>query len=205
MSLRRRFTLILMGFAVVLTLAGGWLAWRVTSDALERELDEKLRLTAGAAAAVGLNPSTFRTLSPGDEGLAAFRTVRSGVVRLQRFVEEAYVFRRDNRLLVSTEDPDSLPIGAPLRWLQAFPEELARAWEAGEATTPTFRADDGRFYKYGFARLEESDVMLGVLMPADFLEPLNRFTRILVIGSVAAAHLAALLGWVLAANIVRPL
>lgn len=205
MSLRRRFTLILVGFAVVLALAGGWLSWRVTSDALEAELDEKLRLTAGAAAAFGLRPSTFAGLTPGGERSPAFRSIRERVLGLRRFVEEAYVFRRDNTLLVSTEDPDSVPIGAPLLWLEAFPEELSRAWEGGEATTPIFRADDGRFYKYGFARLESSEIMLGVLMPADFLEPLNRFRQNLIMASLAAVILAALLGWLLATGIVRPL
>ena len=47
--------------------------------------------------------------------------------------------------------------------------------------------------------------MLTVLMRADYLAPLNRFQRTLVLGSFGTAILAALIAATLATNIVRPL
>ena len=43
MSLRRRFVLVFAAFAVTITSLGGWASWRISSAALERELDDKLR------------------------------------------------------------------------------------------------------------------------------------------------------------------
>ena len=47
--------------------------------------------------------------------------------------------------------------------------------------------------------------MLGVLVPADFYEPVNALGVTLLIGSLVAVSLAALLGAILAGGIVRPL
>ena len=52
MSLRRKYVLILVGFCLLLTVAGGVTAWVITRGALERELDQRLVWVAGAAAAV---------------------------------------------------------------------------------------------------------------------------------------------------------
>ena len=75
----------------------------------------------------------------------------------------------------------------------------------GSSTTPLFEGQDGRFYKYGFVRLEQSEVLLGVLMRADYLTPLDGFRQTTLVGSIAATILAALLAGALAAGVVRPL
>jgi signal transduction histidine kinase len=82
---------------------------------------------------------------------------------------------------------------------------LETAWTEGQAVTPLFPGEDGRFYKYGFKQLEQSDVMLVVLMRADYLAPLAEFRRTLVLGSVGAAIVFGMLAASLATGIVRPL
>jgi len=196
---------ILVGCSLVLTTGGGWLAWRLASAALERELDQKLVWVAGAAAEVGLDGQTLELLEPGDENTGVYSAHRERLLRLLRYVDEAHVFRRGNTVVVSTEAPGTAPIGTPLRWLDAYGPELDHAWTTGEAVTPLFRGQDDRFYKYGFKQLEQTDVMIAVLMTADYLEPLDRFRRTLILGSAVAAFLAAVLAAFLATEIVRPL
>ncbi len=205
MSLRRKYVLILVGFSLVLTVAGGWMAWRLASGALESELDEKLVWVAGAAAEVGLRGEDVLALQEGDENTLLYTSNRARLARLLRYVDEAHLFRQGNTLLVTTDSPLDSPVGTPLRWLDAYSPQLETAWDVGESVTPLFRGEDGRFYKYGFKRLEESDAMLAVLMQADYLEPLDRFRRTLILGSIGAALLAGLLAGLLATNIVRPL
>lgn len=205
MSLRRLYILILVAFAVALAASSGWLASFATSRALEDELDAKLLAVAGAAAEAGLQSSSVLVLQPGDEDAIAWTSNHARLQRLRRFVAGAWIFRRDRTALVSTEPADSLPIGAPLRWLDAYDPELDELWAIGEATTPLFAGEDGRFYKYGFVRLEQSEVGLAVLMRADYLEPLARFQRTVLIGSGLAIVLAAILAAGLAARIVEPL
>lgn len=202
MSIRRQFVLVLAIFAVTLTGVGGWVTWRLTSGALEHELDEKLRLAGGAAAAVGLDGSFVLNLEPGDPWLNAYS---QRLWELRRYVADAYIFRRDGTLLVSTEDPKVMATGAKLRAIEPYPEELERAWTTGDATTPLFRGLDGRYYKYGFIRLQQSDAMLAVVMRAEFLEPLASFRRTILVGTMAAGLLAALIAAGLATTIVEPL
>ena len=205
MSLRRKYVLIFVGFCLFLTLGGGWLAWRITSGALEAELDQKLVWVAGAAAEVGLQANPLLALQPGDEDSSLYQPYRERLLRLLRYVDEAHIFRRGNTVIVTTDSPNAYPIGTSLRWLDAYAPELATAWTVGEAVSPLFEGQDGRFYKYGFKRLEQSEAMLAVLMRADYLAPLSQLQRTLLFGSLGTAILAALIAGMLATNIVRPL
>lgn len=212
MTLRRRFLLYFVAFSVALTIVGGWLAWTVANRALNEELDAKLTSVAGAAATVGFDPVILTSLQPGDEGARFYQSNLARLRELQRYVSAAYFFRRDSigsdhRVLVSTSGADSLPIGRPLRFLGAYPDEIQQAWETGQSTTPLFEVD-GRQYKYGFVRLESdgraSDVMLVVQIAANYTAALDRFRRTLVLGSIGAALVASLLAFILARNVIWP-
>ncbi|TVR63407.1 MAG: sensor histidine kinase [Gemmatimonadales bacterium] len=206
MNLRRKYILVLGGFALFLTLGGGWLSWTLTAGALEDQMDEKLLWVAGSAAEVGLEGRTLLGFTqPADSIEVLFSSQQARLERLQRYVDEAWVFRRDNTVIASSASPTALPIGTPLRWLDAYVPELDRAWSVGEAVTPAFTGEDGRFYKYAFHRLEDTDAMLAVLAPADFLSPLARFQQTLALGALTSGILAAILATLLATNIVRPL
>ena len=205
MNLRHKYILLFGGFCLVLTLGGGHLAWRAANGALENELDQKLVWVAGAAAEVGLQANPLLALQPGDEDSSLYLPNRERLLRLLRYVDEAHIFRRDNTVIVTTDSPQDYPIGTPLRWLDAYGPELDVAWSTGEGVSEIFEGQDGRFYKYGFKRLEESDAMLTVLMTADYLIPLNQFQQTLLVGSLGTALLAGLIAAMLATSIARPL
>jgi signal transduction histidine kinase len=206
MSLRRKYVLVFAGFALVLSLGGGWLAWTLTSGALERELDEKLMWVAGAAAEAGFDGGMLLALSqPADSLEIAFTMHEARLHDIRQYVDEAYIFRRNNTVLVSTTSPTDLPIGTPLSWLDAYGSELQIAWSTGEAVTPAFVGEDGRPYKYAFKRLQETGAMLAVLMRADYLEPLENLRRTLIMGTLFSVLFGGLLAALLATNIVRPL
>lgn len=211
MTLRWKFVLVFVLFAATLTAAGGWLAWRTASEALEAELDEKLLWVAGAAAETGLSHGgdLISQLQPGDDEdeEALYHAYHERLIALEDagYVDEAYIFAPDNTSLLSSRPSDSLPIGTPIRWLEAYETELEEAWETGGAVTPVFRGEDGRHYKFGFKQLDDYDAMLAVLMRADHLQPLARLQRNFAVGSVLAALVAALLAGLLATNVIRPL
>lgn len=205
MSIRSLLVTAFVSFAVLVSLAGGYQAWREASRAVENELDRTASWVAGAAAESGIQSSLVAGLEPGMEDVTAFTATRARLQRLQRYVREAYVLAPDNTSRVSTSPADSVPIGTPLRFLDSFQAELAVARETGNATSPSFRGNDGEIYKWGFAELEQSDYILAVLMPADYLAPLDRLRRNLILGSGLAAVLAAALAALLAAGIAEPM
>ncbi|GMV06002.1 MAG: hypothetical protein AMXMBFR53_22790 [Gemmatimonadota bacterium] len=205
MSIRRLFITVLVAFAVVVSAAGGFLAWREASKAVEAELDTRATWVAGAAAETGLQASLLVGLQPGMEDVQAWSLTQARLRRLLRYVSEAYILAPDNTALVSSLPADSVPIGTPLRFLDQFEPELALARETGNATTRGFQGSDGRLYKWGFAELEQSDLLLAVLMQADYLAPLAVLRRNLFLGSAIAALLAAALAALLAAGIIEPL
>lgn len=228
MPLRRLYVLVLVAFAVIFTATSSWMAWSVTSRALEDELDDKLQVTAGVAAETGLDAGNLLLLRPGDEGnlywTEAYERLRSLVDR--GYVDAAWIIRRESpaspgegtvpgeegavdRLpsytaIVSTESADSVPIiGTSVVIFSAY--DLSGLWEDGTATSPSFEGLDGRSYGYGFARLEDSDLALAVLMRADYLDPLASLQRSVLLASAIAVVLSVLVAIGLATRIAEPL
>jgi signal transduction histidine kinase len=205
MSLRRQFVFVFAAFAAVLSAAGGYVAFDVASGALEQELDTKLTQVAAAAAETGLRAEEIVEFQPGDEGSPAWEYTQERIGRLRRLVaDEVYIVRPDLTALVTTFPPDELPVGARVRRLALYSREIGRALELGEATGPLFNSG-GRRYKYGFVRLEQTEAILAILMPANYMEPLFRFRRTIILSSIASVILAAVIAWLLATTVTRPL
>ena len=205
MSLRRRFIAVFVAFTVVLTAAGGWLTWRTARSGVERELDEKLKWTAGAVAETGLDRGVMSAFREGDEEDPLWEANWNRLRRLRRYVDEAYIFGRDRRALMTTDEPEVTPIGTPLRVLELFPDVLEEAWQTGEATSPLYYHEEDGWLKYGFVRIGQSETMLGVRARADFGEPLASLRTTIIIGSLVGAMIAALIAGLLAATVIEPL
>ena len=215
MSLRRQYVLVFVAFSVLVSALGGSLAYISASNALEEELDRKLIQVAGAAADVGLSAELFLGLRPGmEEGVGGevFRSEQAKIGRLKRWVDEAYVIREDLYALVTTLPADSIRIGDYVFELGPHLQEINRAVYEGSATSELFGPFEGRYFKYGFVRLEHSrvsgpanNVVLAVRMAADHRAPLDAFRRTAIAGSVLAAVVAALIAWLLATTVTGPL
>lgn len=209
MSLRRRFVLVLSVYAVAIAALLWLVSWNVSRAALEAQLDRRLTDVAGAAA-TGLSAGIAMGLRPGDEVLSGYEAQVARLRLLERFVDKAFVFNRDSRqVLIST---DGLPIWTEMYELDAYREDMVEAFENGTATTDLFTyppppAEGGRPYKYGFVRLGDSNslAMLGVRIPADFLQPIASLQRALLWSSLAGLVVAGLLGALLATGIARPM
>jgi signal transduction histidine kinase len=206
MSLRRQFIIVFVVFAVLLFGVGGVMAYRATTGVLEAELDDKLTKIAWAAAEVGLRADELLSLQPGEEETLTFSAVQRQLRGLLRIVDAAYVFLPDGTCLASSFPAEQRPIGSHLYELDPYAEEITRADLLGEATSPLFlNEEEGRHYKYAFVEIDGGPAILGVLGPANYMAPLETFRRTVILGSGLSALLAALLAWVLASGIARPL
>jgi len=204
-SLRRQFVLVFLTFSVVVSVVGGGLAYRNTSRALERQLDDKLLRVAWAAADVGLGADELLSLRPGEEASPTYSAVQQRLLRLRRVLDQAFVFRPDDlTAVVTTRPPDEVAIGSYLGELAAYRPEIDEANRTGQATSPLL-SDGERHYKYAFVKVEGEPILLAVLGTADYMEPLESFQKTVINGSLLSAVIAALLAWILATTVTRPL
>lgn len=221
MTLRNRFAVLFVAFAVVSVLAG-WLglARATARQAFEDELDRKLTIVAGLAAERFQADDLLLFQGRGDEFTEMWRNYHHELLRLVNdYVDDADVFAwRPGapfaEALVTDALSDSVHPGQRLRWVELHLPVLRRAYEEGHATTALLESDDGRYFKYGIVRLESDAVpsapaprraFLAVQMPADYTEPLKSLDRRIVAVSVVMSVLAGLVGWRIAGWIVARL
>jgi two-component system OmpR family sensor kinase len=209
-SIRRLFVLFSVLLVVGVSATAGYLSWREASKAMEEELGRRLQWVLGAAAEAGIQANMVGTITPGAErsvesgGNAFWTAYHNRLGRLRAYVSEAYIVGPGNVALVSSLPADSVPVGMIVHQLDAYQPEMDSARARGSSATRAFVGSDGRWYKWGFVHLEQSPFLLAGLMRADYLAPLDRLRRNLVLGSALAAILAAVLAALLAARIVEP-
>ena len=205
MTIRRRFVLVFGIFSVVLATVFAWLSYGIARRSLENQLDQSLIWTAGAAAEAAFSSTVALSLEPSFENELGFQSYVASLSRMRRYVSAAWIFRASDRTALVTYAGDSIPIGTPLRFLDLYQDEIQEALVTGESVTDLFEADDGQLYKYGFKQLEQSDAVLAVQIPADFLAPLAELKNLLILGTLVGLLLSIRLGWALAAGIATPL
>lgn len=216
MRLRNRFALFFVTFAVAISACEGWLSYDASRRALEAELDRRLLDVAGVAGDLSFAIDDALLLwERGDERQPTWVHYRTLLLRLTNagYVDRADIFRWEPgdsvaTVLVSVDEPNVLSIGQELSEVGAHIGKIEEAYrrDDGRATTQLFRSADGkRRFKYGFVRLGSGRAFLGVQIPADHLEPLTRLGWTVAGLSVAAAVLAALIGWRLAGGIASRL
>ncbi len=213
MSLRNRFTLLLVVFAVLITALGGWLTWRAADQSLEEQMDEGLLEVAAVAAGQfdGVREALI-FLQPGatSENYDDYQKILKDFEDTP-LVEKADIFRWSQgdsvaTVLVSTDTTGLVSIGDELDWARIYLSAVESASTARQATTDVFPSEQGVYVKWGIVQLRNtSDVFLAVQIPADYLEPLDELRQRIVAWSGIAAALAALLGWRLAGGIVARL
>jgi len=209
MSLRNRFTILFVGFAIVATALEGVLAWNASQRHLEEALQQRLLDIVGVARELSLRESdALLLLEPGAENSDEWRGVQIVLQRLVGgFVDGADIFRwipgdAVATVLVTPAPADSVGIGQELSWVQPYLlSEVPEAYANETAVTEDVEGPDGRIYMYAIRRLADG-AFLGVRIRADYLEPFNDLRWTIIMVSLSAAGLAALLGWSLAGGIV---
>jgi signal transduction histidine kinase len=206
MSLRRRFALVLAAFAVALAATFGYLTWRISSDALEAEMDRRLvEIPRALVSSNAFEADIVMTFRPGAEArLGGF--IEPYRARLDSLpVEQAFIFDAVGYTNLVSSD-SAIAVGDTLTQLQPHARDVNRALATGESTTGVFEGPEGRMYKYGFVRMSPDEpAVLGVLIPADFFEPLADLRTVLLWGTSVALAVAVAIAGLLAANIARPL
>ncbi len=210
MSLRNRFTVLFVGFAIVATALEGVLAWNASQRHLEDALQQRLLDIVGVARELSLREADALLLfEPGAENSDEWRDVQIVLQRLvvDGFVDGADIFRwipgdLVATVLVTPAPADSVGIGQELSWVQPYLfSEVPEAYANETAVTEDVEGPDGRIYMYAISRLAEG-AFLGVRIRADYLEPFNDLRWTIIMVSLSAAGLAGLLGWSLAGGIV---
>lgn len=211
MTLRNRFAVLFVAFAVVITAIGGLLTWSAAKQTLEEQMDRGLLDVAHLVADRFTNVYEDIGWVAFDEETRTFQSYREILVDLNRedYVESADVFRwtpGDSTATVLVSSRSDVSLGQPAYWVQPYLTEVLRAHESeeGSATTSLFPRE-GTDYKWGIVKLEEEGTFLGVQIPADYQQPLNDILWRIVALSLTAAVLAALIGWSLAGGIVARL
>ena len=225
MTLRNRFTLLFVVFAVVITALEGWLAWRAADRSLEEQMDKALLDVAGVAADQFEDADQLLSwVEPGDEEDSYnYEEYQEVLQHLENgYVQEADLFQWSPRdsvatVLVSSSPPDSVSIRQELSWVRQHLAEVQLAWEIGRATTDFFIGNDGLANKWGIFRVRQptgerpveretsQEMFLAVRITADYEVALEALFWRIVGLSAAAAALAGLMGWRLAGGIVARL
>lgn len=216
MRLRNRFTLFFVTFAMAISALQGWLSYNASRSALEAELDRKLVDVAGAVVIALVDTQTVLALRRGDEDTDTWKSYHTRLLRLRAagYADRIDIFRWSPeeptpRVKVSVLPRDSLAIDQVLNWAYIEGPTITEAYERGSATSvqpyPLPDQPEGPLYKRGIVRVDSSDIYLGVLMPADYLEPLRALAWSIVALTAAAGVAAALVGWRLAGGIASRL
>ena len=229
MRLRNRFALFFVTFAMAISAFQGWLSYNASRVALEAELDRKLVDVAGVVAIALLDPELLEAGGPRDTEFAQY--YQNLLLRLRHagHTDRADIFRwrpadSTATVVVSTLPRDSLAFGQQLAWADIERSTIAEAYELGSATTEHPYSFGDRMYKRGIVRLraeqsgqpasgeaaaadrrDDTEIFLGILMPADYLERLSALGWSVVALTAAAGLLAALVGWRLAGGIASRL
>jgi signal transduction histidine kinase len=185
----------------------GFFAHQVARRTLEEELGRRLE-AAAVGAALQVLPEQIRGIGPGDE-----RSLTYG--RLLHTLEQARAQLTVRRVaLVAADrtgrgDSDArIALGAPAHEFSADAVEMARAASAGVAASLLFQGHDGRPYKRAYARVGPPGNVAGFVVveaSADYLVPLARFRRWLLLAGVVGLGLIVLTTTALARQLTRPL
>jgi signal transduction histidine kinase len=202
MPLRHRLAVAFVLFAAAALGIGSWVVYRSTRALLERGLDEKLEAVAVAAAS-GIDGDLVSQLRPGDESTRLFLAYSARLRELAPVSARAFIFDSAGGLLVASWPGPA--VGDRVHSLDLYDAEIEEAQTTGTATTTLFRDDQDRWYKLGFARLDDSPAVLAVAMPASFLEPLELLRAQMITFALVALAAIVLAAAILSRGLTREL
>ncbi len=203
---RRLLWAMLAPLLLVLLAAGFYLQYRL-GEALERELSGKLQALS-AAVAQDVDAELVALFNPGDEETRVFRNMRSRLLELAQVtdLQRIMVFAPDGGVWL--DSAGEAPIASVYVRLGSDRREIYQALDGRAASSTLFRGSDGRLWKSAYAPLRHGDRISGVVMvegSAQSLQLVRQMQRTLLQIGLFAAAAAAVLAWLLAAHMTRPL
>jgi len=190
----------------ILLVVFGWLASWLAENTLKHELGGKLAFVAKLAAGdEKVKAVVYAIRAEGGAVGAAARARLKGMVG-GAGIGNLMVVDGEDRILA--DGRGKYKFHDPVWLLRLDRAELKRVWKGQVAFSPVYQGEDGGLYLSAYAPLVvegEVRAVVGAEASAAFLESVRdlrrRFTEV---GAVALA-LAALLGWLAAQTITRPL
>ncbi|MGB9595134.1 MAG: sensor histidine kinase [Candidatus Poribacteria bacterium] len=186
----------------------GWFLYRSAKNSLEDELGAKL--IAIAQAVTTQIESVFVTkLSPGDEQKPTYTIFKHKInnVKLATNVKRIYIFDKDNRSLVDTDE--NIPIGTEYARLRFYKSELENLWNGNCVHTFLFKGEDGNYYKSGYAPIKKDDgsvvAAVGVDTSATIMSAIRAFGRNVIIFAVVSIVMTIAIGFLFAKTITNPI
>ena len=157
LTLRNRFAVLFVTFAVLISVLVGWLAWSTARQILANEINDKHEKVTRLIAQ-GVRAEDIVDYGPGYERLELWKARQRNLDQRRNSgdVAAAHFFSwkpgaSAARALV-TDRPEVNP-GDSLTWVGAYLREMDQAYESGWATTPRAVGDNGQFYKWAVRRL----------------------------------------------------
>lgn len=212
--IRTKLIVTFIALVTVIVVASAWVWYRVATDHVRREMENRLLAIAEAGELVfdpNLTSALVDDLGPRTQQIAQERLRQ---IQDQLRVREAYIFDRDHRVLATT-DTFQMDVGEVARGLDNYAEEIERAF-AGEAViTVPFRDADGNVYQTALAPLtgsrgqpgtgREVVAVFGVDLSLGFLEVFNDFRRTTIAISLIGILLTVTVGFLFARSLSRPI
>lgn len=212
--IRTKLIVTFIALVTALVVASAYVWYRVATDHVRREMENRLLAVAEAGGLV-FDPE-LTTVLAGDLGprTRAIAQDQLRQIKERLDVREAYIFDRQGRILATT-DSISMDLGQVAPQLDNYSSEIDRAF-AGEATvTVPFTDAGGTVYQTAFAPLigfrdagggERAVVaVFGVDLSLGFLEVFNDFRELTILLSVLAVLLAIVVGVMFARSLSEPI
>jgi PAS domain S-box-containing protein len=190
----------------ILLVVFGWLASWLAETTLKKELGGKLASMAKIAAADEKVKAVVYAMRAGGGAVAAAARVRLNGLANGAGIGNLMVVDGEDRILADARGKFSFH--DPVWLLRLDRAELKRVWKGQVAYSPVYQGEDGGLYLSAYAPLVvdgEVRAVVGAEASAAFLRSVRDLRRRFAeVGAVALA-LAALLGWMAAQTITRPL
>ncbi len=205
-GLAARLVAAFVGLSGGLLLAYSWLALRMAENTLKNELGDRLTAVARLAAAddkVQALPFAMRS-----EGGRIGEAARGRLAALVKGTEVANIVVADDQERVLIDAVGRHEWRDPAWLFRLDRAELKRVWRGAETSSQVYQGEDGGLYLSAYAPVWLGGKVLAVVgaeASAEFLENVRRMRRRFANVGLVMLAFAALLGWVSAQTVTRPL
>jgi signal transduction histidine kinase len=192
---------------IIFTGSTGYFLYTTTKNSLDNELGSKL-VAIAQSITTQIDGLYVTRLYPGSEVSLNYANLLKKLYRVKDAtdVKRVYIFDRNNKSLVDTEE--GIPIGTEYIKLKFDRFELESLWKGNSVHTTLFKGEDGIYYKSGYAPITYDDQIVaavGVDTSATFMRTIKSFRRSVFIFVAVSIIITIAIGFLFARTITRPI